>query len=304
MKKSFVDYIWSCPVGSIAGIPIKLHLSLTLVMAFFLLGGLLVGEWFGVQLFGLIVFSVLLHELGHCFVARHYGVQPESILLTIIGGLAKIKIPYNRPRAEFFTTLAGPLVSFYLACVFLLAAYQFNYRVLWMMVYLNGAILFFANGIIPAFPLDGGRLFRSSLAAITGNPVRATVIAVNISKGCCVALFIAGIYFGIFMLPIIVVVLWLGASSELRLVTLDLLKECNSKAVWCEMVKPHEAVIHFNMTPDVSYSKEEIADLEKLATTIPDRELSQDIHDFAEGLKHARRIKGWLTQPNESPRDH
>lgn len=116
-----------------------------------------------------LFFCILLHELGHAFVAKHYKLPISQITLFIFGGVAEIKKEPTRPKVEFFMALAGPLVS--LALVICLATLTFlGIKMHWpilivgvakYLAMINAVIVIF--NLIPAFPLDGGRIFRALL---------------------------------------------------------------------------------------------------------------------------------------------
>lgn len=128
----------------------------------------------------LFFLSVLLHELGHALAGRMRGVTVEHITLFIFGGIAQAREEARRPLDEFLLTAAGPLASFALAGLFhgarLLAEAWYAPApvviVLGFLALLNFVLAVF--NLIPGFPLDGGRIFRSIVWAVTGDLVRAT----------------------------------------------------------------------------------------------------------------------------------
>ncbi len=126
--------------------------------------------------------SVLLHELGHSVVALRFGVPVRSITLFIFGGVAQIGAEPPSALAEFLIAIAGPLVSLALAAVFyelehLVGSIQALLGLAEYLAYINFALVVF--NLIPGYPLDGGRVFRAVVWAITGNMRRATLIAAN-----------------------------------------------------------------------------------------------------------------------------
>lgn len=128
---------------------------------------------------------VLLHELGHSVVALHYKIPVRSITLFIFGGVAEIGAEPPSAKAEFWIAIAGPLVSFALAILFgLLQSASSTVQLLFAMdKYLaieNGALAVF--NLIPAFPLDGGRIFRATVWKITNSWRRATIVAANLGR--------------------------------------------------------------------------------------------------------------------------
>jgi Zn-dependent protease/CBS domain-containing protein len=181
------------PIGRIFGISIDLDYSWFLVFALLtwvlavsyypaefkhwsVAGYWLMGAFTAIMLFA----SVLLHELGHSVVAKRYGIPVPRITLFIFGGVSEISTEPANPRAEFWIATAGPIVSFALALTFWeLRPFLANAPPLLALAkYL--AILNLVLGVfnlIPGFPLDGGRIFRSILWGITGNFRRSSAIA-------------------------------------------------------------------------------------------------------------------------------
>lgn len=134
----------------------------------------------GVAAAVLFFLSVLLHELGHAIVGRSRGITVEGITLFIFGGIAQAREEARRPLDEFLLTVAGPLTSVFLAGVFWVAhlgglavgAPPAVPAVLRFIGVLNFVLAVF--NLIPGFPLDGGRIFRSIVWAATGDMARAT----------------------------------------------------------------------------------------------------------------------------------
>ncbi len=197
-------------VGSISGISIELDYSWFLV--FFLLTWLLAVNYFPIEIQGasgffywvvsaltaiLFFISVLLHELGHSFLARRFNIQVKRITLFIFGGVAEIRQEPPSAGAEFWIALAGPAVSILLAGIF-----YFSGRIavpgsgLWVMLsYLALINLVLAGfNLIPGFPLDGGRVFRAVIWAVKHNFKRATMIAANTGRFFAYGFIILGIF--------------------------------------------------------------------------------------------------------------
>jgi Zn-dependent protease len=186
------------PLGRIFGIPIGLDYSWFLIFA--LLTWLLATSYFpaefkhwpqplywfmgavtAVMLFG----SVLLHELGHSVVALRQKVPVRSITLFLFGGVAQIGAEPPSAIAEFFIAVAGPLVSLFLGLLFYaiqpaVAGSQPLLGLAKYLAYINLALVLF--NLIPGYPLDGGRVFRAIVWAITKNMRRATLIAANVGR--------------------------------------------------------------------------------------------------------------------------
>jgi Zn-dependent protease len=129
--------------------------------------------------------SVLLHELGHSVVAMSYRIPVRSITLFIFGGIAQLGGEPPSASAEFWIAIAGPAVSLALAVLFTLlqplaAGVPPVFALAAYLGYINFALVVF--NLIPGFPLDGGRVFRALVWAITGNLQRATVIAGSVGR--------------------------------------------------------------------------------------------------------------------------
>lgn len=164
------------------GIPVRLHAS-------FVLGALVLVAWRGwtgglsaallaLQLGMLLFGSVLLHELGHALVGRSFGVPTRDITLYPFGGVAAMKLEARNSRAELWIALAGPSVNALLA----LAAWggmALGARGLWPVVLLNAAMGMF--NLIPAYPMDGGRVLRALWAGRYGL-IDATLRAITVSR--------------------------------------------------------------------------------------------------------------------------
>ena len=151
----------------------------------------------------LFFLSVLLHELSHSLVAIRYGIPVKSITLFIFGGVAHISREAERPRIEAAIALAGPISSLLIAGAFVLLAYfagslneQVEAMASWLAIINAGLAVF---NLMPGFPMDGGRVFRSILWAITRNYLKATRISTLVGRGFAYLLIAGGavsIFFG------------------------------------------------------------------------------------------------------------
>ena len=141
--------------------------------------------------------SVLLHELGHSVVALRYKIPVRSITLFLFGGVAQIGAEPPSAIAEFFIAIAGPLVSLALAVFFyavqpLIAGMEPFLGLAKYLAYINMALVLF--NLIPGYPLDGGRVFRAIVWAITGNMGRSTLIAANVGRFFAFLLIAVGVW--------------------------------------------------------------------------------------------------------------
>ena len=196
---------WSLKLITVRGIEIKVHITFVLILVWAAYtwsqstGAGFGGALFGVLAMLLLFLSVTLHELGHSFVALKFGVEVKDIILTPLGGLAQMEeIPEN-PSQELRMAIAGPMVNLIIAALLVLLGSLLNVRALvsleefaasfgdvsWagMLVYLTMANLTLALfNLIPAFPMDGGRVLRSLLAMFMDR-TRATRIAAIVGQG-------------------------------------------------------------------------------------------------------------------------
>lgn len=181
----------SLRIGTIRGIPIRIHITL---LAMFAVLVVKLGWQFGFPAFLILFGSVLLHELGHSIVAQRYGIRIAGIVLHLLGGMALMAKPPEKPRQEIAIAAAGPLVSFVLGLTLFgvalvtgvpLGVNPFNAPPLNAeTLLLFGASVNMAMGVfnlIPALPMDGGRIFRATLATWLGG-LRATRVAASVAR--------------------------------------------------------------------------------------------------------------------------
>jgi Zn-dependent protease len=225
-------------VGQVAGVPVYLTFSWLILAVLITVGyGSYVGGdrsaavtyLLGFGIVVCLVVSVLLHELGHAFVARRYGVGVRAITLELLGGFTEMDREAPSPRSEAAIALAGPGVSLILAIIGGLAlpitdrgtvvgdiALQFA---------LSNAIVAVFNGL-PGLPLDGGRALRAGIWAATRSPYKADVTAgwagriiALITLGVTVALFLGGRvlpYVSVLLLALVAMTMWSGASAAIN----------------------------------------------------------------------------------------
>ena len=226
----------SFKIATLRGIDIKIHVTFFLILVYaaimFGAGGRGAGgAVFGVVATLLLFGCVVLHELGHSLVAQRYGIPVRDITLWPIGGVARLERMPDKPAQEFWVAIAGPLVNFAIAAVIFVAA-QALARV--QMAFDLGAIerallqlqapgllsyLFTTNlflglfNLIPAFPMDGGRILRALLASRL-NFARATTIAVAIGQNLELLAGLYGFLSGQLNLVLIAIFVFMGAGSE------------------------------------------------------------------------------------------
>jgi len=196
-------------IGRIFGIPIYLHLSWILIFGLITYSlvdefGARYPQWSGRQLWSLGVLtsllffgSVLFHELSHSVVARHYRIPVASITLFFFGGIASITRDPERPGQEFLMAAAGPASSYVLAGAFGLLTLVTpkdsmpNALGSWL-AWTNLALATF--NLLPGFPLDGGRVFRSIVWGITKNYSKSTRIASRMGQAIAYGMIAYGLW--------------------------------------------------------------------------------------------------------------
>lgn len=203
----------SIKIGRISGIDIAVHPTWFLAVAFiaWTIASLFeqsYSSWSTSQAWIAAVFgalalfgSVLLHELAHSITAQQLGLKVDGITLFIFGGVSQIRGKYERARDEFLVAFAGPLSSLLLGVVFLLVWQVYKptsgdpVLLLGIIFYLGLMnILLGVFNLLPGFPLDGGRVFRSIIWGWTKNESLATRIAANVGQLLAWAMFGLGIY--------------------------------------------------------------------------------------------------------------
>jgi Zn-dependent protease/predicted transcriptional regulator len=217
---------WSFQIAKIKGIPIRIHITFllfipVLAVAFALQPSPIgFGNIENAYVYGIIAAlglfgCVTIHELGHSLLAMRYGIRIESITLYMFGGVSAIEIPKN-PRIELPTALIGPLVSVALGIIFLLPSFVITELVPNLFFKFFGYINLLLGGfnLIPAFPMDGGRVLRAILA-INRPYLRATRTAVQIGKTLAVFMGLIGLFYNPFLI-IIAFFIYIAASEEER----------------------------------------------------------------------------------------
>lgn len=221
-------------LGSLAGIDFKLHFTFPLIL---LMGALqwssphgLAGAAFGVLLMLALFVCVALHELGHALAARGFGIPVREIVLLPIGGVALLERNPRRPLHELVIAVAGPLVNVVIAVGLILflgkgGGFPADPEALvratqegltlatllhWLLVANLSLVLF---NLIPAFPMDGGRMLRAVMAMFLGFR-QATRVATGVGQVLAVGLGLWGLMQGQIMLALVAVFVFLGAGQE------------------------------------------------------------------------------------------
>jgi Zn-dependent protease/predicted transcriptional regulator len=247
----------SIQVGKIIGIPIRLHISFLFILFLIIwgfanipameyriplgLGGIEMNpfhRYFLATLAAILFFfTVLLHEMGHSYVAMRYGTKIHSITLFFFGGLAMMEDIPNNPEKEWRIAIAGPVVSLAIGSIFLLTyfsikTFNFAYRPVEILVFILGYfnVVLASFNLLPAFPMDGGRVLRALLAKRM-TFLQATKKAVLVGKIFAVMMVVLGIFADPFTfiltgewgpnlwLPLLAIFLYIAATEEERATT-------------------------------------------------------------------------------------
>ena len=213
----------------VRGIQLAVHYSFFLLLAYVAWEGWREQAWLGALVCVALVLAffvcVVLHELGHCFVAQRNGIRVPRILLMPIGGMAEFESIPRQPRTEIAIALAGPAVNFALV------------GLLWWFVDFSGEteaaaalpvtardfinLLFFGNllmgpfNLLPIFPMDGGRVLRA-LLAMRLPYLRATFIAATVGKVLAPLLAIFALWLGAYLLAVLFLFIIVVGEAEYR----------------------------------------------------------------------------------------
>jgi Zn-dependent protease/CBS domain-containing protein len=217
---------WSIRLFDVGGTAVRIHLTFFLLLAWIAAihwtrGGA-VAAFDGVLFIVLLFACVLLHEFGHVFAARRYGIRTSDVTLLPIGGLASLERMPEKPGQEIFVALAGPAVNLVIALVLVVALgarfdlsqvaqlQEATTTLTGRVAAANIALCVF--NLIPAFPMDGGRVLRALLAIPLGY-TRATRVAAMIGQGLAFVFALLGLL-GNPLLILIAVFIFLAASGE------------------------------------------------------------------------------------------
>ncbi|MEM3704301.1 MAG: site-2 protease family protein [Candidatus Bathyarchaeia archaeon] len=214
---------YSFKIGSVWGIPIELHITFILLMA-----AIFILSYPQLYLFILILFLfvfVVIHELAHSVVARHYKIKVRKIVLYPIGGVSEIEEIPEKPSIEWRMAIAGPLTSFAIGAILLalnqIILIETQPTPLAPALSTAGSLMldlamlnFFlgAFNLIPAFPMDGGRVFRALLAERMKFS-DATKYAAFMGKLFGILMMVVGIFYNLWLI-IIGMFIYIGASEE------------------------------------------------------------------------------------------
>lgn len=225
---------WSYRVARIAGIDVHVHATFLLLLAYFGLrdyrAGGAVGAATGLLSILAVFLIVVLHEYGHALTARRYGIATRDITLLPIGGVARLERMPRDPRQELAIAAAGPAVNVVLALIILAVLTTMGGlpeprdlvslgegdpgRGLLVQLLATNVVLVLFN-LIPAFPMDGGRVLRALLAIRSGDYTRATAQAARVGQFFALVFGLVGLLVpGNALLVFIALFVWLGAAGE------------------------------------------------------------------------------------------
>ena len=216
----------SIRIFRVAGIPVELDFSFLLLMLFIYILAYL--GFVSLQLailITLVFVTVVIHELAHSYVAMGFGVKINSILLLPIGGVSRMEEIPRVPRGEFLISIAGPLTNILIA---MLVSVPILLDVTGPLTGLAGEflavnLLLALFNLIPAFPMDGGRILRAILAERMGH-MRATEIAASLGKIIAVFMAVLGVFYNFFLI-LIGLFIYIGAEQEYQATLISSLLE-------------------------------------------------------------------------------
>ncbi len=216
---------WSMTIGRFGGTAVRLHITFILFLAWIGLSALFRGgraEALETVLFIVLIFTcVVLHEFGHIMMARHFGIQTSEVTLLPIGGVANLERIPDNPKQELMVALAGPSVNIVIGLGLILLGGVFvpdtlqhiDDPRLGLLARLAAANLFLAAfNLLPAFPMDGGRVLHALLVMKVG-PQKAMQLAARIGQGFAFALGFLGL-FGNPILIFIAIFVYIAAAGE------------------------------------------------------------------------------------------
>ena len=230
----------SFQLGQFSGIPVKVHWTFGLLFMFIIYIGVQSNQSpielsFFLLTFLTLFFCVILHEFGHALTAKQFNVTTRDIIISPIGGVARLEHLPSKPREELLVAIAGPMVNVVIAIFCFIGISSFagmehfildeantqidSFPKYFVMVFFINVVLFFFN-LIPAFPMDGGRILRALLSMKLGK-TKSTKIASFVGKSFAVAFMVYGVYMAHYVMIFIGGFVFLMASNENKQVILE-----------------------------------------------------------------------------------
>ncbi len=222
---------WQWKIGEYSGIGVYVHATFFLLIGFVVWSHIVQGDPLSQAIAGLVFIlalfgSVVLHEFGHALTAQRYGIKTRDITLYPIGGVARLERMPDKPIQEFWVALAGPAVNVVIAAgLFIWIALTNEFVLFEQLSVATGSFigrLMLANvtlvafNLLPAFPMDGGRILRA-LLAMRLEYTRATQIAATLGQGMALLFGFVGLFTNPFLVFIALFV-WIGAAQEASMV--------------------------------------------------------------------------------------
>lgn len=223
---------WSISVGTVKGTAIRIHFTflfflLWIAVISYVQGGVAAAAG-AIAFFGLLFLCVVLHEFGHILTPRHFGILTPDVTLLPIGGIARIDRIPEKPRQELLIALAGPLVNFAIAALLVaslgalpdpaaMARENRPPELIELLALANLSLGIF--NLIPAFPMDGGRVLRA-LLSLRMDYVRATRIAAATGQVFAIFFGLTGLMMGHLILVLIAIFIYMSAATEAGMVQL------------------------------------------------------------------------------------
>lgn len=210
-------------IGRFFGIDVSLHWTLLIFVSYFAISAPFGSPFFSATLMCAVFGCVLLHEFGHSLTARQFGIETSSIVLLPIGGVASLNSIPRDPTKEFWIAIAGPLVNVVIAAGLYVTQplfYTLPSLAQWMesLLVINiGLVLF---NLLPAFPMDGGRVLRA-LSALFLPYAQATNLAATIGIFMAIIFGIVGLFTGKWMLIFVAAAVYFMGRAEASAVNAD-----------------------------------------------------------------------------------
>ena len=216
---------WSLTIGRIAGTDIRLHFTFLLFLAWIGIADYTAGGAAAALdsvIFILLVFlCVTLHEFGHILMGRRFGIRTPQVTLSPIGGIASMERMPDKPVQEMLVAIAGPLVNVAIALILmavfglslgLVTSIDFDQATLAERLLIVNVTLVAFN-LVPAFPMDGGRVLRAALALRMG-PARATALAARVGQGFAMLFFALGLLYNPILMFVGIFIYFAAAAEE------------------------------------------------------------------------------------------
>jgi Zn-dependent protease len=216
---------WSLTIGRIAGTAVRLHFTFLLFLVWIGISDYLAGGTAAAVsslVFIILVFlCVTLHEFGHILTARRFGIRTPEVILSPIGGIANMEKMPEKPGQELLVAIAGPLVNVVIALLLIvgfhigteqLANIKFETATLAERLALVNVTLVLFN-LVPAFPMDGGRVLRAVLA-MNMEPAKATSLAARIGQSFAFLFVLLGLFYNPILMLVGIFIYFAAASEE------------------------------------------------------------------------------------------